>query len=55
MITFLGALTANRSGASAAEYALILGLVSVAIIAGASALGTAIAAPFADAATEIAN
>ena len=32
----------NNSGASAAEYALIIALVGVAIIAGATALGTSI-------------
>jgi pilus assembly protein Flp/PilA len=32
----------SKSGASAAEYALIIALVGIAIIAGASALGTSI-------------
>ena len=32
----------NKAGASAAEYALIIGLVGVAIIVGATALGVAI-------------
>nr|WP_310524781.1 Flp family type IVb pilin [Polymorphobacter sp.] len=39
MTNFIRSFKDNRSGASAAEYALIIGLVGVAIIAGATLLG----------------
>lgn len=47
MISTFSALVASKGGASAAEYALILGLITVAIVGGLSLLGTAVAAPFA--------
>nr|WP_310524783.1 Flp family type IVb pilin [Polymorphobacter sp.] len=40
MTKLLNALKNSKSGASAAEYALIIALVGVAIIAGATLLGT---------------
>jgi pilus assembly protein Flp/PilA len=43
----------DESGASAAEYALILALVGLAIIAGATLLGTNIGAAFSSAAGQI--
>jgi pilus assembly protein Flp/PilA len=43
----------SKSGASAAEYALIIALVGLAIVVGATALGGAIGKNFTDASTEI--
>jgi len=43
----------NESGASAAEYALILALIAIAIIAGATAVGNSINAALSNAATSI--
>jgi len=43
----------DESGASAAEYVLILGLVGLAIVVGATALGTALNAKFNAAATAL--
>jgi pilus assembly protein Flp/PilA len=45
----------SKSGASAAEYALIIALVGLAIVTGATALGGAIDTNFTDASTEIAK
>ena len=42
MTKLLRALKTSNAGASAAEYALIISLIGVAIIVGATALGTAI-------------
>jgi pilus assembly protein Flp/PilA len=42
MKTFLKSFLADESGASAAEYALILVVVGIAIVVGAGALATAI-------------
>ena len=41
-MTFIKNLARDESGASAAEYALILIVVGVAIVAGAQALGSAV-------------
>jgi Flp pilus assembly pilin Flp len=46
MIHIYCALMLSKHGASSAEYALILGLVCSAIVAGLTLLGTAVAAPF---------
>lgn len=53
MMKALRNLKVNTSGASAAEYALIITLVGLAIIAGASLLGTNIGASFNSAAGTI--
>ena len=42
MINFVKKFAANEAGASAAEYALILVIIGVAIVLGALALGSAI-------------
>nr|WP_310524782.1 Flp family type IVb pilin [Polymorphobacter sp.] len=55
MKTLLNALRSSKSGASAAEYALIIALVGVAIIAGATLLGTNINNRLTDTATTIAT
>jgi pilus assembly protein Flp/PilA len=55
MTNLIKKLQANKSGASAAEYALIIALVGLAILVGAGALGTAINDNFQSAATEITN
>lgn len=49
MKTFLKAFIADESGASAAEYALILAVLGVAIVTGAVALSTAIGGALTDA------
>ncbi len=46
MTKFLSRFAANESGATAVEYGLIAALIGVVIIAGASALGTALNAKF---------
>lgn len=53
MVTKIGALAASRAGASSAEYALILGLVCVALLVGGTALGSAINGRFTAVATVI--
>jgi pilus assembly protein Flp/PilA len=40
MTSIIRNLKASKSGASAAEYALIIGLIGIAIIGGATLLGT---------------
>ena len=45
----------DESGATAIEYGLIAALIAVAIIAGASALGTQLNAQFTNISTEIQN
>ncbi|WP_426169793.1 Flp family type IVb pilin [Sandarakinorhabdus sp. DWP1-3-1] len=55
MIKNLRNLKKDNSGASAAEYALIIALVGVAIIAGASRLGTQINNRLSATATTISN
>ncbi len=55
MIKNLRNLKNNVSGASAAEYTLIIALVGVAIIAGASRLGTQINSRLSATATTISN
>lgn len=53
MQTLITKLKNSKSGASAAEYALIIALVGLAIVGGATALGGAIDTNFTDASTEI--
>jgi len=53
MKNFFQKMLGDKSGASAAEYALILALVGVAIILGATQLGVAIDGKFSSAATAI--
>jgi pilus assembly protein Flp/PilA len=53
MKTFLKTFLQDESGASAAEYALILAIVGVAIVAGAIALGGAVGESMTKAATTI--
>ena len=53
MKTFLNAFIADETGASAAEYALILAIVGVAIGAAALALGANVRAAIADASEEV--
>lgn len=53
MTKLLNKLKASKDGASAAEYALIIALVGLAILIGARALGTAINGNFNKTATEI--
>jgi pilus assembly protein Flp/PilA len=53
MKNFFQKMLGDKSGASAAEYALILALVGVAIIVGAGTLGDSIDGAFNDSATEI--
>ncbi len=55
MIKLLRNLKTDSSGASAAEYALIIALVGVAIIAGASSLGQQINTRLSATATTISN
>lgn len=55
MISLIQAFRASDSGASAAEYALIAGIVCLAIIAGATAVGTAINDRLSTAATLVAT
>ena len=53
MTKLLQALKASKSGASAAEYALIISLIGLVIVAGATALGGAINTNFTNAAAKI--
>jgi pilus assembly protein Flp/PilA len=53
MASFLKTFIKDESGASAAEYALILALIAIAIIAGATALGGAINGKLSDSAGSI--
>ena len=55
MKTFLKTFLRDESGASAAEYALILAIVGTAIAAAALTLGTSISSAMTDAATTIDN
>lgn len=55
MTTMLKNLWRDEEGAAAAEYVLVLALAAIAIIAGASLLGTAMNTRFSDAATSITN
>jgi pilus assembly protein Flp/PilA len=55
MTKLLNALKNSKSGASAAEYALIIALVGVAIIGGATLLGTNINNRLSNTANSIAN
>lgn len=55
MTKLLNALKNSKSGASAAEYALIIALVGVAIIGGATILGTNINNRLSGTAATIAN
>jgi pilus assembly protein Flp/PilA len=55
MKTFLKTFVADQSGASAAEYALILAVVGAGIAVAAAALGTAISAKIDGYAQDIAN
>jgi pilus assembly protein Flp/PilA len=51
MTNFLKIFAADESGASAAEYALILVIIGAAIVVGATALGTAVGDAMSDTAT----
>lgn len=55
MVKFVKLFITDESGASAAEYALILAIVGTAIAAAALTLGGAIATAMSDAASLIAN
>ena len=55
MTNFLKAFVADESGASAAEYALILIVVGIAIVAGATTLATSIGGAMSDTGTCIDN
>lgn len=55
MTKLFRALKSDRAGASAAEYALIIALVGIAIITGATLLGTNINTRLSDAGTAIEN
>ncbi len=55
MTTFLKTFLRDETGASAAEYALILAVVGVAIGAGALALGTNIGASITNASNNVEN
>lgn len=55
MTKLLRNLKTSKSGASAAEYALIISLIGLVIVVGATALGTAINTNFSTAATKITN
>lgn len=55
MTNFFKKFAANESGASAAEYALILVIIGVAIVAGALTLGAEIGSAMSNAATCIDN
>ncbi|QND51778.1 Flp family type IVb pilin [Phyllobacterium sp. 628] len=45
----------NRSGATAIEYALIAGIISIGIVAGAGTLGNAVGGAFNGVATKVTN
>ena len=53
MKNFVKSFIKNNEGAAAAEYALILGVVGVAIVAGGLALGTSIEKSLTDSGTYI--
>jgi pilus assembly protein Flp/PilA len=53
MTKLLNRLRTSRSGASAAEYALIISLIGLVIVVGATALGSAVNTNFSTAATQI--
>jgi Flp pilus assembly pilin Flp len=53
MIAICRALAANKSGATAAEYALLLVLAFLAIITGTALLGPAIAVPITEMGTAL--
>ena len=53
MTKLLQTLKASKSGASAAEYALIISLIGLVIVVGATALGSAVNTNFSTAATQI--
>jgi pilus assembly protein Flp/PilA len=53
MMKILKALKSNKSGASAAEYALILAVLGGITIAGASAVGTGLRTAFSGAAEDL--
>ncbi len=55
MTSLIQAFRASVSGASAAEYALIAGIICLAIIAGGTAVGTAINGRLSTAATLVAT
>ena len=55
MTKFLSAFLRDESGASAAEYALILAVVGAGIVAGAIALSSAVGGAMTDASTCINN
>jgi len=54
VVKILASLASNRSGASAAEYALIIALVGGAIIVSVTALGPTIAGVFKATTTQVA-
>jgi pilus assembly protein Flp/PilA len=45
----------NRSGATAIEYALIAAIISIGIVAGAGALGTALHGTYNDVSTKVSD
>ncbi len=53
MTKFLSRFAQNDSGATAVEYGLIAALIGVVIIAGATALGTALNQKFSDVGTSV--
>jgi pilus assembly protein Flp/PilA len=53
MTKLITRLRSSRSGASAAEYALIISLIGLVIVVGATALGSAVNTNFSTAATQI--
>jgi pilus assembly protein Flp/PilA len=55
MTKLLQSLRAHKGGASAAEYALIISLIGLVIVVGATALGTAVNTSLGDTATKITN
>ncbi len=52
-MTLVARFLKNESGATAIEYGLIAALISVAIIGGATALGTSVSAVFTDLGTTV--
>ena len=55
MTKFFSRFVRNESGATAVEYGLIAALIGVVIIAGATALGTALNQKFTDVGTSVTN
>jgi Flp pilus assembly pilin Flp len=53
LVEFYNRLRYTQLGSTAAEYALLITLIALAIAIGAGALGTAISAKLSDAATQI--